>query len=457
MLDASVLHKGSSCTSQRCAPPNVGPPGKLLIADMRGGTMANYQLAEMFSGPGGIAAGARDATRDHRGTSRIGHAWAVDYHPDTTRTYAHNITGNDMSTVFTADVRDFDVRTPGKFNAFAFGFPCNDFSLVGEQRGLDGEFGPLYSYGVHAIALNSPDWFIAENVSGIRGANGGLAFGKILSPLQNPAAAVADDPAFLEKYSSHLSDLDAELEYDLVAHLYRFEEYGIPQRRHRVLLVGIRRDIAERLPRPFAVPAPTSRAKMKQMTAREALEFDPIPEWATNNDKIRHPQRVTDRISQIAPGKNAFNTEFDEASGLRLNVKGATLSNIYRRLHPDKPAYTVTGSGGGGTHMYHWEEPRALTNRERARLQTFADDYSFIGGRQSVRRQIGMAVPPQAAAMLFSALLDTLDGVEYEVDTDGPNIDAEALISAFRSGGDSTKALRAIPAPDLQASIPGID
>ena len=107
--------------------------------------------------------------------------------------------------------------------------------------------------------------------------------------------------------------------------------------------------------------------------------------------------------------------------------------------------------------MYHWEEPRALTNRERARLQTFADNYSFIGGRQSVRRQIGMAVPPQAAAMLFSALLDTLDGVEYEVDTNGPKIDSEALISAFRSGGDSAKTLRAIPAPDPQASIPGID
>ena len=107
--------------------------------------------------------------------------------------------------------------------------------------------------------------------------------------------------------------------------------------------------------------------------------------------------------------------------------------------------------------MYHWEEPRALTNRERARLQTFADDFSFIGGRQSVRRQIGMAVPPQAAAMLFSALLDTLDGVEYEVDTEGPNIDADALISAFRSGGDSIKALRAIPVPDLQASGPGFN
>lgn len=419
--------------------------------------MTNYQLAEMFSGPGGIAAGAREATRDHRGGSGIEHAWAVDYHPDTTRTYARNITGDDMSSVYTVDVRDFDVRDPGGFNAFAFGFPCNDFSLVGEQRGLEGEFGPLYSYGIHAIALNSPDWFVAENVSGIRGANGGLAFGKILSALKNPVAAAAEDPAFLDRYGAHLPSLDAHLEYDLVAHLYRFEEYGVPQRRHRVLLVGIRRDVAASLPRPFAVPAPTSRAKGLQMTAREAIEVDPIPVWATNHDRVRHPQKVTDRISRIAPGKNAFNTDFDEASGLRLNVKGATLSNIYRRLHPEEPAYTVTGSGGGGTHMYHWSEPRALTNRERARLQTFPDDFDFVGGRQSVRRQIGMAVPPQGAAMLFRALLSTLDGIEYAADPDGPNIDADALIAAYRNGLDPASALRAIPAPDLQSSIPGLD
>src|SRR5699024_9545603 len=160
---------------------------------------------------------------------------------------------------------------------------------------------------------------------------------------------------------------------------------------------------------------------------------------------------------QIAPGKNAFNTEFDEDSGLRLNVKGATLSNIYRRLHPDEPAYTVTGSGGGGTHMYHWDEPRALTNRERARLQTFPDDFTFVGGRQSVRRQIGMAVPPQGAAMLFGALLNTMDGIEYAVDPAGPNIDADGLVAAYRAGMDPGKTLRALPNPDLQASIPGID
>jgi DNA (cytosine-5)-methyltransferase 1 len=98
---------------------------------------------------------------------------------------------------------------------------------------------------------------------------------------------------------------------------------------------------------------------------------------------------------------------------LQLNVKGAKISQIYKRLDPAKPSYTVTGSGGGGTHVYHWEEPRALTNRERARLQTFPDDFVFCGSKESQRKQIGMAVPPRGAQVIFEAVLKSFAGIEY--------------------------------------------
>ena len=109
---------------------------------------------------------------------------------------------------------------------------------------------------------------------------------------------------------------------------------------------------------------------------------------------------------------NVFNSELPE--NLRLNVKGAKLSQIYKRLDPKKPSYTVTGSGGGGTHVYHWEEPRALTNRERARLQTFPDEFEFLGSKESVRKQIGMAVPPAAAKIILTAILKTFAKINYE-------------------------------------------
>ena len=82
-------------------------------------------------------------------------------------------------------------------------------------------------------------------------------------------------------------------------------------------------------------------------------------------------------------------------------------------MDPDKPSYTITGSGGGGTHVYHWLEDRALTNRERARLQTFPDDFVFEGNKESVRKQIGMAVPAVGAKIIFEAVLKTFAGIEY--------------------------------------------
>lgn len=78
------------------------------------------------------------------------------------------------------------------------------------------------------------------------------------------------------------------------------------------------------------------------------------------------------------------------------------------------PSYTVTGSGGGGTHIYHWKEDRALTNRERARLQTFPDTYVFMGSKESVRKQIGMAVPCRGAKIIFEAVLKSFAGIPYD-------------------------------------------
>ncbi|MEJ6543541.1 DNA cytosine methyltransferase [Brachybacterium paraconglomeratum] len=393
--------------------------------------MPDYVLGEMFSGPGGIARGAEmanvQASKDGR-ASRTTHGWAVEYHPDTAQTYKDNIRGASDSSVFTADVRSFDLRSVPEFNAFAFGFPCNDFSTVGEHRGLDGEYGPLYMYGVHALALHRPDWFIAENVSGLSRANGGAAFGKILSALRRPTRAARQDPYFEDFYSDELGGLDLDLEYDLTANLYRFEEYGLPQKRHRILIVGIRRDVAEKLERDFRVPARTARNPRAQKSARVAIEVPPIPAGAPNHQRIKHSDAVVERLKAIAPGKNAFNTEFEDER-LKLNVKGATLSNIYRRLDPDKPSYTVTGSGGGGTHMYHWDEPRALTSRERARLQTFDDSFVFHGSHPSVRRQIGMAVPPEGAELVIDAVLKTLDAVDYA--SEPPNLDTYALIQRY--------------------------
>lgn len=338
-----------------------------------------FKMGELFCGPGGIAYGATHARVD--GYS-IAHAWANDYDENTCETYRANICPDNPKSVIHGDVRKLDLTTLSPIDALSFGFPCNDFSVVGEQRGMDGVYGPLYSYGVQVLKLYQPKWFLAENVGGLRNANEGKAFAKILADMKDAG-------------------------YKLTPHLYKFEEYGIPQARHRIIIVGIRED----LDITYHVPSPKPYANVDN-TCKTAIEVPPIPADAPNNEITKQSPIVIERLRHIKPGQNAFTAELPEE--LQLHVSGAKISQIYKRLDPSKPAYTVTGSGGGGTHIYHWSEPRALTNRERARLQTFPDTYKFVGGRESVRKQIGMAVPCRGAQIIFEAILKSFAGIPYE-------------------------------------------
>lgn len=350
-----------------------------------------FKKGELFNGPGGLALGAKNATVKHPKTGeilRIEHEWSNDFDASSCETYRYNIC-KDLSdpSVKCSPVEKLpigDRNVLGDIDCFAFGFPCNDYSLVGEKNGLNGQYGPLYSYGVKVLKEYQPKFFVAENVGGLQSANEGMAFIKILTELE-------------------------ESGYKLTPHLYKFEEYGVPQARHRIIIVGIRNDLDEEGIK-FRVPSPTTQYRYK--TAYEAIMNPPIKEDAPNHEYTRHMEKVKKMLSYIPPGENAWYAGIPEE--LRLNVNGARLSSIYKRLDPDRPAYTVTGSGGGGTHMYHWEELRALTNRERARLQTFPDDFVFIGNKESVRKQIGMAVPPHGATIVFEAILKTFAGIEYE-------------------------------------------
>lgn len=343
--------------------------------------VTEFKLGELFCGPGGLAYGAIHAgIEDER--YKIVHMWANDYDQDTCNTYIRNICKNNPESVICEDVRKLDINSLEKIDALAFGFPCNDFSVVGEQKGFEGEYGPLYSYGVKVLQKYKPLWFLAENVGGLRSANDGRAFEKIQKDLKKAG-------------------------YRIYPNLYKFEQYGVPQARHRMIIIGIRKD----QPYQFGIPSPKP-FKGINNTCKNAIENPPIPSDAPNNELTKQSERVIERLKYIKPGQNAFTADIPD--DLKLNVKGAKISQIYKRLDPEKPAYTVTGSGGGGTHIYHYSENRALTNRERARLQTFEDDYIFEGSKESVRKQIGMAVPPKGAKIIFEAILKTFAGIEYE-------------------------------------------
>jgi DNA (cytosine-5)-methyltransferase 1 len=369
------------------------------------------RIGEYFSGPGGLALGAAIACRRLRGEGidiAVEHVFAVDYHEDACATYHRNIHGagteatlvrasecrgggevpginvrqGSRPLVLNADVSFVRPELLSGIDLFMFGFPCNDFSSIGEKKGLDGAFGRLYRHGVELLRDKKPKLFVAENVSGILSANERGAFSRIMEELRCGG------------------------DYEVVPHLYRFEEYGVPQTRHRVIVVGVRKDLSD-AGVAFRPPAPGTRVT----TAREALDGifeagDALP----NNDPMRLSNDVKERLSLIPPGGNVWDSDLP----VRLRIKNdkTRISTLYKVLDPDKPAYTVIGAGGGGTYQYHWDR-RATTNRERAALQTFPRDYAFVGGRDSVRKQVGMAVPPAGASEILAAVFKALLGIEY--------------------------------------------
>lgn len=279
-----------------------------------------FKLGELFCGPGGLGYAATHAQINDP-SFRIEHKWANDFDASTCKTYTRNICPDQPESVICGDVRELDIDSLGEIDALAFGFPCNDFSVVGEQKGFNGTYGPLYTYGVKALKKYHPLWFLAENVGGLQSANEGKAFEKIKEDLI--AAG-----------------------YKIYPNLYKFEEYGVPQARHRMIIVGIRND----LPYEFKVPS-TKPYENVDVSCKTAIENPPIPSDAPNNELTKQSATIVERLMHIKPGENAFTADLPEH--LKLNVKGAKISQIYKRLDPEKPSYTVTGSGGGGTHIYH--------------------------------------------------------------------------------------------------------
>ena len=231
---------------------------------------------------------------------------------------------------------------------------CVTFSIVGKQIGLQDDInGKLYENFVNFVEVLQPKVFLAENVKGILSANRGEAIKIITKRFEDTG-------------------------YNLQIHLVNFADYGVPQLRQRVLFIGVRDDIKEK----FILPKPTH--KDKHITSQEA--FKNLNTKCINHNFIKQLPTTTEKLKAIPEGGN-----FKDLPP-HLAVKGR-MSNIYRKLDRNKPAYTVLASGGGGTWTYHYEEPRALSNRERARLQAFPDDLIFMGSNTEVRRQIGNAVP----------------------------------------------------------------
>lgn len=247
----------------------------------------------------------------------------------------------------------------GEVDIVIGGPPCQSFSVSGQRKGLDDPRGELVLQFLRIIQGLRPQAFIFENVHGLAS----LHDGEVLKKLKNC--------------------LSMKGEYKVGAQIYELAAYGIPQWRKRVFIVGSK--TGNTLPRMLETHGEEDGLKPFR-TVGEVLYGMPSPGSGLANHRARaHGKRVARRYQSMAFGKRDKYT--------RIN-----------RLDPERPSYTiVVGSDkGGGTEHIHPYEPRAVTPRESARLQTFPDWWEFDGNVRHMIRQIGNAVPPLFAAQYAS-------------------------------------------------------
>ena len=308
-------------------------------------------VASLFSGCGGMDLGFTQAGYDI--------LWANDFIERACATYAYNIGDH----IVCDDITKINLKNIPDVDIIIGGFPCQDFSMIWKRGGIETDRGNLYRYFVEAVKLKKPKIFVAENVKGLLTANDGKAVEQIARDF-------------------------AEIGYIVDVDLYNFANYGVPQLRERIFIVGVRADLDWSFSKPQATHNPKT-----HITAGQALRG--VKSVKLNQERQNIADKTRRMLEMIPEGGNFSDIPKDSP----LYVKGM-ISHVYRKLDRKKPSTTIIAGGGGGTWGYHYEEPRPLTNRERARLFGYPDDFFFVGSISEVRKQIGNSVPPPAAKIL---------------------------------------------------------
>ena len=373
---------------------------------------------------------------------------------------------NDDDVAVCGDIHELSV--PLKTDIIMGGPPCQDFSVLrgsDNRAGFTVRRGKLYEQYLRIIESTNPDVFVFENVVGMVSANKGAAYEAIQDDFKNagydlvfndilnmsnigvPQARkrliiiginkklkINENKAkdiinkylcnpILEKYPLvPLEVFEGKILTDLQ------DSYASIMKKYSDCMKGIDNEYSEKWKSEYE--SLTFNIKKDYLTNNNVqdyddAEFDQAMKEHENilkilgyygrkvdeqtfiddtNNRGRKNRKVTERMHHIPPYYN-----FKAVNNTEWKVKGL-MSNIYKRIHPLKPSPTVIAYGGGGTGGYHYEYDRqGLTNRERARLQTFPDNYIFNGKTTEIRAQIGEAVPPLASYWIEKVVHDILN------------------------------------------------
>ena len=360
--------------------------------------MMAYKVLDLFSGAGGLSRGFYDAGYDV--------VLGVDFDEAALKTFKANHGKAEAMKLDLFDHSNIDViinflkEKDIKLDVLVGGPPCQGFSMAGariRKNFIEDERNYLFRYYYEIIRQVLPKCFVFENVKGITTMENGEILNEIISLFQN-------------------SQLLGGHKYYTYPYLFKALDFGIPQKRERFIILGVldreidwnmvyeqtKLDIKNKYPMFFH---PTSVwdaiSNLAKTPDVDEVKVEPETDYQKflasetgityNNNKPKHNQVALNRIKKISCGENWTSLKGEDIKSVH--------SGAYGRLDKDGVAPTVTTrfdtpSGGGFIHPV---ENRTLTPREGARIQSFSDDYKFIGNKTSIYKQIGNAVPPKMA------------------------------------------------------------
>ncbi|MFA6486496.1 MAG: DNA cytosine methyltransferase [Candidatus Magasanikbacteria bacterium] len=299
-----------------------------------------FSVISLFSGCGGMDLGFKGGFKflgQEYSQLPFDIIWANDINEAACRTYQKNIGEH----IIPGDIWQVMAKMPQTADIVVGGFPCQDISVNGKGAGVDGKRSGLYRAMVEVIKKVQPKIFIAENVKGLLMRHNAKSLERVLADFKG-------------------------LGYDVTFRLYNAADYGVPQTRERVIIVGTHPKAQK-----FTPPAPIF-PKNERVTAREAIED----------------------LEKIAENEN-FNHVWSRAN------KSSEQGN--RKLVADRPGYTIRAECHGNI-QFHYKLPRRISMREAARFQSFPDTFIFDSKLRETERQVGNAVAPVFAWHIAQAV-----------------------------------------------------
>lgn len=320
-------------------------------------------VLSLFSGVGGMDLGFIQA-----GFQVV---WANDNYPDAVATYRRNIGDH----IVERNILDIESCHFPKSDVIIGGFPCQGFSVANTQRSKQDGRNKLYLEFVRVLSITMPKVFVAENVPGILSLERGAVIKTIISDF-------------------------SDVGYNVLYKVLNAADYGVPQLRRRVFIVGVRKDVVYE----------------SDLIWPKKTHADPsVPNTLSLHEWIR----VGDALSHLPdPSPDCEISNHNSFSKYKLRFNGYL---GHRTIDANSPAPTVTGRGdmkGGVVVMHHPSNTRRMTPRETAIVQGFPDDFAFSGTNSSVYRQVANAVPPPLAKSVALALTKAVDWENRKLTSD---------------------------------------